>query len=97
MTALIVLTVVLVVAQTATGVVWWRSRRPSSLQERIRRRVIVTTKSGEAFAGVLFQADAAAVVLRDATAYGLLDDGSNLVVDGEALLLLADVAYVQFP
>lgn len=67
------------------------------LKARLRRRVIVTSKSGEAFAGVLFEADGRAWVLREASALGVARDRGNVGVDGELLLLVADIAYVQFP
>lgn len=67
------------------------------LEERLRRRVIVTLRSGDAFGGVLFDADERAWVLRDAAAIGAGEHRSNLVVDGELLVLVAEIAYVQLP
>lgn len=85
---------------------WWR-REPEPLPEpapwspvldaRLRRRVIVTLKSGSAFGGVLFDVDDRALVLRDAAAIGAGDHRSNLVVDGEVLVLVGEIAYVQLP
>lgn len=63
----------------------------------VRRRCIVTLKTGDSFAGVLFDADAEALILREAEALGAGERRTNLVVDGEVLILRADVAYVQFP
>ena len=67
------------------------------LRERLRRRVILTTKAGETFAGVLYAADSEAVVLRQAEALGVGERGSNLVVDGEVLILRVDVSFIQLP
>lgn len=67
------------------------------LRLRLRHRVIITLKSGEAFSGVLYEADSEAVVLRDAEALGAGERGKNLVVDGEVLILRGDVAYMQLP
>lgn len=67
------------------------------LKARLRRRVIVTTKTGDAFAGVLFEADANAWVLREAEVLAGGPNRGNLPVDGELLVLAADVAYVQMP
>ena len=61
---------------------------------RIRSQVLVTLKSGDAFEGVLWDADRQALVLRNAQAIG--ERGSNpAVVDGELVVLMADVGYVQ--
>lgn len=67
------------------------------LEERLRRRVIVTLRDGAAFGGVLFDADARAWVLRDAAAIGVGEHRSNLVVDGELVVLVDRIAYVQIP
>lgn len=68
------------------------------IREHVRRRCIVTLKTGEGFGGVLFSADSEAIVLREAV---LLDDSAtdrtSSPVDGELLVLRADVAYLQFP
>ena len=72
---------------------WFRSQR--CLRGRYRSSVIVTLKSGLAFRGVLFDADAGTVVLRKAEAM----DGQNapLPVDGEVLLLRSEIEFVQRP
>lgn len=67
------------------------------IRQRLRRRVIVTLKSGESFGGVFYEADAEAVVLRNAEAIGMGERQSNLVVDGEVLLLRADISFLQLP
>jgi small nuclear ribonucleoprotein (snRNP)-like protein len=68
------------------------------IREHLRKRVIVTLKTGEAFGGVLFSADSEALVLREAV---LLEasgtDRAPQSVDGELLVLRADLAYLQFP
>lgn len=68
------------------------------IREHLRRRVIVTLKTGEGFGGVLFSADSEAIVVREAT---LLDAGATdraaQPVDGELLVLRSDIAYLQFP
>lgn len=72
-------------------------RLPRAVRDRICQRVVVSLKSGEAFEGVLFEADAGALVLRDASAIGAGDNRTDLPLDGEILVLLADVAYIQRP
>lgn len=67
------------------------------LADRLRHRVIVTLRTGEAFGGVLVDADDRAWVLRDAAAIGAGEHRSNLVVDGELLVLVEAIAYVQLP
>lgn len=76
-------------------------RRPAPprgvLAERVRRRVIVTMSDGAAFDGVLYDADADALVLRAATAVGFGPQSENVIVEGEVLLLRAQIAYTQIP
>lgn len=67
------------------------------LRLRVRRRAIVTLKTGDAFSGVIYDVDAEAIVLREAEALGAGEKRTNLVVDGEVLILRPDVAYVQLP
>lgn len=67
------------------------------LKQRLLHRVVVTLKSGQSFEGVLFEADAHAWVLRDASALGVGDKGTNLPVDGEVVVLAAEIAYAQRP
>jgi hypothetical protein len=52
--------------------------------------------TGDTFAGVLFEVDAEAMVLRNAHAVGSPSQG-NVPVDGEVVLLRQDVAYLQLP
>lgn len=74
-----------------------RSKLPRPVADRICSRVVVTLKSGDAFSGVLFEADGGALVLRDAAALGAGQEGVNVPLDGELLMLLADVLYLQRP
>ncbi len=72
--------------------------RPSKLlRARVRQRVLVTLKSGEVFTGVLFEADPHAWCLRGAAAVGAGENRTNLPVDGELIVLAADIAYCQLP
>jgi small nuclear ribonucleoprotein (snRNP)-like protein len=64
---------------------------------RRHRRVLVTLKSGESFAGVLFEADHQALVLRQAEALGVGENRTNVAVDGEVVILRPDVAFIQLP
>ena len=67
------------------------------VRQRLREKVIVTTKDGAAFSGVLFDADSKALVLRQSEALGAADDKSDVPVDGEVIVLLPDVAFIQRP
>lgn len=62
---------------------------------RIRSKALVTLKSGEAFEGVLFDADRQALVLRGATLVGGTVRGEHVPVDGEVVVLMPDVSYIQ--
>jgi hypothetical protein len=59
--------------------------------------VIVTVKSGDTFGGVLYSADDKALVLREAAALGAGERSTDLPLDGEIIVLLPDVAYIQRP
>lgn len=66
-------------------------------RQHLRKAVIVTLKSGEAFRGVLFDADRDAIVLRNASVLdGNGTDRTPTPVDGELLVLRADLSYMQF-
>lgn len=67
------------------------------LRSRLRQPCLVTTKTGATFTGVLFESDRQSLVLRNAEAVGAAEDKSNVPLDGEILVLLADVAYIQRP
>lgn len=71
--------------------------RSRILTSRFRERVIVTTKGGESFGGVLYSADDKALVLREANAIGAGEHSTDLPLDGELIVLLPDVAYIQRP
>lgn len=71
--------------------------RSRVLAARLRERVIVTTKTGDSFAGVLFSHDTKAIVLRETEALGAGERRTNVVLDGELIVLLPDVAYIQRP
>lgn len=69
--------------------------RSRVLSTRLRERVIVTTKTGLSFAGVLFSIDKAALVLREAHAIGAGENHTDLPLDGEQIVLLDNVDYIQ--
>ena len=71
--------------------------RSRVLRSRLREQFYVTTKDGAAFLGLLYSADDKALVLRNAEAVGAAEDKSNLPLDGEIIVLLSDVAYLQRP
>ncbi len=67
------------------------------LRSRLRERVVLTLKSGAAFAGILYSCDARSLVLREAAAVGVAERGTGLPPDGEVIVLMPDVAYIQRP
>lgn len=68
------------------------------LRSRLRQRCLVTLKSGEAFAGTLWDADSRVLILKNAAVYDpSLPAAAPTPVDGEVLLLLPDVSYLQIP
>lgn len=71
--------------------------RSRVLRSRFRQQCLVSLKTGDSFLGVLVDADNHALVLRNAEAVGARDDKTNAPVDGEIIILLADVAFVQRP
>lgn len=95
MTAL--LAVLLVAVCAALAFVLWRSTTAGLLSDRRRRQVLVTLKTGEAFSGVLFAVDREVIVLREAVAVAYGSRSENIAVDGEALILRSDIAYMQLP
>jgi hypothetical protein len=54
-------------------------------------------KDRSAFGGVLYDSDAQSMILRNAQALDVGNTGKPVDVDGELLILLTDVAYVQLP
>lgn len=93
----IVLAVVLVVVLIVAAGWAWHSSTTGLLVDRRRRQVLVTLKTGEAFSGVLFAVDRDAIVLREAVAVAFGPRSENVAVDGEALILRVDIAYMQLP
>jgi small nuclear ribonucleoprotein (snRNP)-like protein len=71
--------------------------RSRVLSGRLRERVIVTCKTGDSFGGVLYSHDDKALVLRDTQALGAGERSTDLPLDGELIVLLPDVAYIQRP
>lgn len=71
--------------------------RSRVLTSRLRESVIVTLKTGDSFSGVLYSHDDKALVLRGAEAIGAGEKKTNLPLDGELLVLMADVAWMQRP
>jgi hypothetical protein len=66
--------------------------RSRVLANRERCVFIVTTKSGQSYRGVLFDSDSRCLVLRNAEA---LDGNTQPIpIDGELLLMTADVAFL---
>lgn len=72
-------------------------KRSKVITSRLRERVIVTLKTGAAFGGVLYSHDDRTLVLRETQALGAGERGTNLPLDGELIILLPDVAYIQKP
>ena len=70
-------------------------RRSRVLSTRFREQVVVTTKESGSFSGILYSADPTALVLRNAEAVEQGENRTNLPLDGELIVLLADVAFIQ--
>jgi small nuclear ribonucleoprotein (snRNP)-like protein len=71
--------------------------RSRVLTSRFRERVLVNMKSGAAWAGALYSCDRQALVLRDVEAVGEGENRANLPMDGEVILMFADVDFIQRP
>lgn len=71
--------------------------RSRVLSSRLRESVLVTTKAGATFSGVLYSHDKTALVLRQALAVGEGENKSDVPLDGELIVLFADVAFIQRP
>lgn len=67
------------------------------LRQRLLSRVVVTMKNGQSFEGLLYQLDSGVWFLRDASAVGAGEKGTNLPLDGEVVLLAAEIAFAQRP
>lgn len=63
------------------------------LKARLRRAVLVTLKNGASFRGVLMECDREALVLRNTEHVD--GRGNPTPVDGELIVLLADVQFIQ--
>lgn len=96
MIALAVLLALAVAVAAIAGTLYATGRR-GLLASRVRRRVIVTLKTGDAFSGLLYAADRDVIVLREAQALSYGPRSEHLPVEGEALILRSDVAYIQLP
>lgn len=94
---MIVAVVVLTVLLLAAVVLVVALARPTGLSRRLRSRLLVTLKTGATFDGVLFSADRDVWVLRNAQALGAGDNGATVPVDGEVLVMVADIEYAQKP
>jgi small nuclear ribonucleoprotein (snRNP)-like protein len=86
-----------VAVAVALAALAWLVVRARIISSRIHDRVIVTLKTGESFSGVLFANDRKALVLRETAALGAGERSTNLPLDGEIIVLLSDVAYIQRP
>ena len=91
---MILLAGALVALAIVGSTLFWSHRAGRVLRLRFNKAVIVTLKSGAAFQGVLFDSDPEAVVLRNSQALG---NGPSVAVDGELLILKADIATLQRP
>jgi hypothetical protein len=66
----------------------------SGLRSRVKRRALVSCKDGQTFSGVLWSTDRGCLVLKQTS---LIGNDAAAAVDGEVLILRADVAFIQFP
>lgn len=60
----------------------------------VKRSVVVNTKSGRAFRGVLWAKRGPLLVLKNAT---LIEAGMTTQVDGEVLIQRIDIDFIQVP
>lgn len=84
----------LVLAAAVLGAAWLHRVPESLLRSSVKRRCLVACKDGQTFSGVLWSADRGCLVLKQAAIVG---DGGTASVDGEVLILRADVAFIQLP
>lgn len=78
----------------------FRDRRPAPpptvLERLMRDRLVVTMKTSDTFSGILWEVDEKLIVLR--SSWAVTPEGvSDIMIDGELVLLLADIAYTQKP
>lgn len=71
-------------------------REPSALSRREREQIVVTMKTGETFSGVLWEETEREIILRGAAGVSM-DRGNDIGIDGELLVFVSDIAYVQKP
>lgn len=67
------------------------------IRSRRRRRVVATLRDGQTFSGVLVDHDSEALVLAEATASAAGPGGRDVPADGQVVLYVEQVAYLQFP
>lgn len=72
-------------------------KRSRVLASRLRERVFVTKKNGDTFAGVLYSIDPTVLVLRQTEAIGAGENKTDLPLDGEVIVFIADVDFIQRP
>ncbi len=97
MTAVLVAILCLFTGGAGALIAWSVTHDPLGrvLTGQLRRKIVVTLKSGSTFQGVLSEADRYALVLQGTET--LNPDGSRIRVDGELVLLRDDVGYIQRP
>lgn len=93
----VLLAVAVLLLAGATSWAAWAAAQPRVMKARMRHRVVVTLKDGGSFDGVLWETDSRVWVLRNAVALGAGDRDADVPVDGEVLVMVADVAYAQRP
>lgn len=71
--------------------------RSRVLSSRFREQVVVTTKAGDSFGGVLYSADKTSVVLRQASALGAGENKTDLPLDGEVIVFIENIDFLQRP
>lgn len=72
-----------------------RDATPDIPTARLKKRVIIKTKSGDGFRGIWWERDNEAIVLRDAEHIQPATDKQFVPADGEIVVLVAEVAYIQ--
>lgn len=70
---------------------------PRALRSKLRTHVLLTLKTGETFKGVLYEADRLILTIRNAEAVGAGEKSTDVPLDGELVVFIADVAYIQRP
>ncbi len=66
------------------------------LRSRLRQNVLVTCKSHDAFQGVFYEGDNQAIVLTSASQVDPQSEQKYIPANGEIVILVADIAYIQF-